>query len=183
MTEQVSPHLGWANAVPDAQATVDFSIEGTAISFTGPGYHDKNWSDEPFTSLIDFWYWGHARVGPYSIVWFDLVAPQNKEYQSGYVAENGQILSLGCALGSSTVRPWGTNAVYPPTPTSGTPEGLLITFDLGSQGTFVANVTTALTALNEGIYQRYVGTVTGGFEGGETYTGTTFFEIMHLADP
>lgn len=35
------PHIGWANAVPDAKAKVDFEIGGVALAFTGPGYHDK----------------------------------------------------------------------------------------------------------------------------------------------
>ena len=35
------PHVGWANAVPDPQATVDFEIGGTTLAFSGAGYHDN----------------------------------------------------------------------------------------------------------------------------------------------
>ena len=38
---EISPHIGWANAVPDAIAIVDLSIGGTELSFVGSGYHDK----------------------------------------------------------------------------------------------------------------------------------------------
>jgi len=40
-SEVILPHVGWANAVPDARATVDIEVNGTAISFSGIGYHDK----------------------------------------------------------------------------------------------------------------------------------------------
>ena len=37
----IVPHVGWINTVPDARATVEFEVNGTAHSFTGVGYHDK----------------------------------------------------------------------------------------------------------------------------------------------
>lgn len=39
---EVTPHIGWANAVPDATGDVDVVINGDRIAFTGGvGYHDK----------------------------------------------------------------------------------------------------------------------------------------------
>jgi hypothetical protein len=38
---EVSPHIGWANAIPDANATIDFVVRGRPLKFTGYGYHDK----------------------------------------------------------------------------------------------------------------------------------------------
>jgi hypothetical protein len=35
------PHLGWANAVPNALATVDLSVKGSALKFEGVSRHDK----------------------------------------------------------------------------------------------------------------------------------------------
>lgn len=40
-SEHLTDTVGWANAVPDANAIVDFSILGYDFSFTGYGYHDK----------------------------------------------------------------------------------------------------------------------------------------------
>jgi hypothetical protein len=37
----VSPGLGWSNSLPDSEAKVDFVLNGTALSFTGAGYHDQ----------------------------------------------------------------------------------------------------------------------------------------------
>lgn len=40
-SEEILPHVGWVNTVPDARATVDIEVNGTALSFSGTGYHDK----------------------------------------------------------------------------------------------------------------------------------------------
>lgn len=40
-SEVILPHVGWVNTVPDARAIVDIEINGTALSFSGTGYHDK----------------------------------------------------------------------------------------------------------------------------------------------
>ncbi|KAJ7445634.1 hypothetical protein FB451DRAFT_1412657 [Mycena latifolia] len=36
--------LGWASAVPDADATVELTIGRTKLAFAGLAYHDKNWT-------------------------------------------------------------------------------------------------------------------------------------------
>jgi hypothetical protein len=38
---EIFPGVGWANAVPDADAVVDLTINGRKLSFSGVGYHDK----------------------------------------------------------------------------------------------------------------------------------------------
>jgi len=37
----VAPEIGWANAVPDAVADIDFTLGGVKLAFKGVGYHDK----------------------------------------------------------------------------------------------------------------------------------------------
>lgn len=37
----VGTNIGWSNAIPDAVGVVDFQIGGSALVFTGVGYHDK----------------------------------------------------------------------------------------------------------------------------------------------
>ncbi|KAF3059583.1 hypothetical protein GL218_04529 [Daldinia childiae] len=181
VTEEVSPGLGWANVVPDADATLDLTIGGEHIRFTGNGYHDKNWADRPFTELLDFWYWGRARVGPYSLVWFDLKAPDGGHHQSGYISNDGEDISISCTDASAKAIPWGNNSEYPPKPITGPPEGIIVSFDMGEKGTFVANITTQLLLADFHTYQRYIGPATGGFKDGETFTGKALYEIMHLA--
>jgi hypothetical protein len=38
---QIAPHIGWANAMPGAEADVQLNVHGEELSFTGLGYHDK----------------------------------------------------------------------------------------------------------------------------------------------
>jgi hypothetical protein len=45
---EIMPHVGWANAIPDAIASVDLTVNGTLIKFTGVGYHDSTLSFTPF---------------------------------------------------------------------------------------------------------------------------------------
>jgi hypothetical protein len=42
VSEHLSPVIGWANAIPDSIATVDFDLGGAGkLKFLGSGYHDK----------------------------------------------------------------------------------------------------------------------------------------------
>jgi hypothetical protein len=50
----VSPGLGWSNSLPDSEAKVDFVLNGTALSFTGAGYHDQVRDDLAHPSLFLF---------------------------------------------------------------------------------------------------------------------------------
>ncbi|KAF7373140.1 hypothetical protein MSAN_00521900 [Mycena sanguinolenta] len=173
-TLEVGPGIGWANAIPDAVSVVDLNIDGTRLAFSGSGYHDKNWSNQVFTSLVGSWYWGHGRIGAYSIVWFDFLDPTGKEAVSAYVAKENKIIATSCALGSITVRPTGQNATYPPVISTGNPSGYHIDFDLGCEGTLVVDVEVLgnIVVVNPE-YGRFVGNMTGSVSPmeGEATTG------------
>jgi hypothetical protein len=178
-TELILPHVGWSNAIPDAAGTADLLINGTAVKFTGPAYHDKNWGDMSFAAVTSAWYWGHASLGPYSIVWFDAFDKAGVEYFSGYVAKDGKVLLGSCGANAVVVRPWGANSEFPPKMGTGIMQGVEMTFDLGHGKTFWANVTTTATVIDIGVYVRTLGTVTGGLNGckkEETYHGASLFE-------
>lgn len=178
VTEELLPTVGWANAQPDTQATVSLSVAGTPLEFTGRGYHDKNWGTAPFSQVVQSWYWGHAYLGPYSIVWFDAQSRDGSEYFSSYITENGKVLKTSCSERASVVRPWGANSTYPPVPATGPPQGFAIDFDLGEDRRFSANITNELMTLETrgGYYQRFIGPVTGGIVGEETFEGKGLWE-------
>lgn len=165
------PHVWWANAVPDALAVVSLTVDGSELSFNdGVGYHDKNWGDLPFLTAVSSWYWGHAHVGPYSLVWFDAIDSLGVEHFSGYVTEDGAVLGSSCATNAVTVRPWGANDAYPPKLLTGTMEGIEAVFQLTDGSTLVANVTTGLEVVNAVAYIRTLGTVEATV-GNTTYSG------------
>lgn len=176
-SEQVVPSIWWSNAVPDATAAADLRFaDGTRLRFAGNGYHDKNWGVVPLAAAVQSWYWGHARLGPYSVVWFDTRGRDGKEYFSGYVVRDGEVLEASCAEKAVLVRPWGANSVYPPTVDSGTPEGMAMTFALEAGKLLTVNVTTGLVVDDITFYQRYIGSARGGLEGGKLYAGKGFWE-------
>ncbi|KAH0835258.1 hypothetical protein AYO21_07172 [Fonsecaea monophora] len=168
--EELFPNVGWANAIPDAAATVELNILG-----------QQNWGIARIPASMKSWYWGHGRVGPYSLVWFDAIATNDQEYVSGYLAKDGQIVASGCS--GITVRPTGANSEYPPAPLQGDPSGFHIEFTT-DEGTFVADVVNEALAWDppiiSGGYKRWVGNITGGFEGQEDYEGATVHEWFHF---
>ncbi|KAK1237233.1 hypothetical protein MKX08_002858 [Trichoderma sp. CBMAI-0020] len=81
-----------------------------------------NCGNVPLGSTFSSWYyWGHGRVGPYFVVWFDFLAIDGIENTSSYVSHDGKILNAACE--SIKVRPFGANSTYSLTPTTGSPSG------------------------------------------------------------
>jgi hypothetical protein len=73
--------------IPDGEATVDFTFGDRKVAFAeGIGYHDKKWGDRPFHHSVKDWYWGHARLGPYSLVWLQSVSRDNKIYSNAFIS-------------------------------------------------------------------------------------------------
>ncbi|GKT48754.1 tyrosinase ustQ [Colletotrichum spaethianum] len=176
MSQEIIPNVYWSNAVPDAVATADFTIAGSSLRFTGNGYHDKNWGSTILSDTFDTWYWGHARLGPYSLVWFDTLTQDGKEHFSSWITKDGKILSQSCQPKSVIVRPWGDNSEYPPYPKLAAPSGYTIRYDLDGGSSFVANFTRENIQLSTNTYKRMTGTIVGGVEGGEQYEGQSLCE-------
>ncbi|KIY73949.1 hypothetical protein CYLTODRAFT_485083 [Cylindrobasidium torrendii FP15055 ss-10] len=171
---EVLPGVGWANAVPDARATIDLSINGKAFSFTGSGYHDKNWSDEPFDANVDVWLWGRGSLGDYTVVWFDAIDTQGNEHASAYVALNGQIVGQSCE--TTTVKVRGTGVAWPPTGEE--PEAFHVDIDLGAAGVFSidAKTETVIGGAGGSSYTRWSGSLSGSVNGSGNLTGVGIFD-------
>jgi hypothetical protein len=60
--------FAWLPSVPQGAVTATATIGGITEDLAGIGYHDHNWGDVPMPKLINHWYWGRAKAGPYSIV-------------------------------------------------------------------------------------------------------------------
>lgn len=175
----VLPHLFWSNTIPDAIASVDLNLPDGKLQFQdGLGYHDKNWGNAPFVSAVSSWYWGHARVGPYSVVWFDAWDPKVNEYASGYVVEDGKVLQSSCGEGSVQVRPWAGNRDR-----FAAKQGLDITFQ-AEKTTVKLNVSTDEVLIDIPVYVRAKGAVSGVVlspDGNEAvYDGVAVFEQFNF---
>ncbi|KAH8816911.1 hypothetical protein F5884DRAFT_239232 [Xylogone sp. PMI_703] len=176
----VGPNVGWSNAVPDAVGDVNFVIHGSRLAFTGVAYHDKNWGDAPFASVVGSWYWGHGRLGGYSIVWFSFLTPAGDNHVSAYVAKGDKILTASCKSGSIKVRPTGANDEYPPKPGNPPPGGFAIEIEIDEHGkqTLQANVTLMTTVVDgETLYYRMLGGMKGRVgKHGPELTGPALYE-------
>ncbi|KAJ5350645.1 hypothetical protein N7541_008372 [Penicillium brevicompactum] len=175
---EVLPGVGWANSIPDAETTVHLTVHGSELSFIGTGYHDKNWGVTSFTDNVGSWYWGHARMGPYSLVWLDALDTNYNEYASGYVAYQGQILVAECD--NMKVRPNGKDATFPPTSDSLLPEGFKITVDVPELGLLEAQLTPNLATLEKPGYGRWIGSVNGTVDGAAYHSGVSGFEMFNF---
>ena len=155
------------------------------MSFTGYGYHDKvskarliqfeiyrpqlpdlpqNWGSRAFYDSVGTWYWGHARLGDYSIVWFDTLDPHKTEYVSAYVSKAGKALTYQCS--GLKVGPTGENSTYPPVVSTGSPSGYSIEITLPEEGKLLVEANNFALATNIGKeYERYIGNVSGTLNG------------------
>ena len=105
-------------------------------------------------------------------MWFDFLDLSGNEYVSAYVAQDGQILTASCTTNSIKVRPAGENDTYPPTVTSGNPEGYSIIIDLGNDEILSVNATAKTVLLQaETLYTRSSGSLEGRLNGGPLLTG------------
>jgi len=60
-------YFAWA--VPFAKANVEGTITdgNDVVQVKGVGYHDHNWLDFPFQSIIDYWMWGRFYSQRYTV--------------------------------------------------------------------------------------------------------------------
>ncbi|KAM0438473.1 hypothetical protein ACHAPT_001222 [Fusarium lateritium] len=172
------PGLYWANAVPDAETTVDLKVGDTRIRFNdGIGYHDKNWGNQSIVDGPRYWDWGHGRFGPYSVVWYNLLDYEGKESRRSFVYKEGEVLLLSCSNDSLEVRQRGGKAAWPPTTGLLETDGIIITYTLPNNEKLMIEAATDIIVRDEsGAYQRANANLRGGIVGGETYEGRAHME-------
>ncbi|KAK1622014.1 hypothetical protein BDP81DRAFT_455717 [Colletotrichum phormii] len=172
------PGLYWANAVPDADTMVDLVVKDTVIAFEdGIGYHDKNWANQSIIDGPRYWDWGHARFGPYSIVWYNLLDYSGNESRRSYVSRDGEVRLVSRDMASIEVRQKGGKAAWPPTTGLLETDGLSAKYNLTNGDVMEVDVTTQFIIRDEkGAYQRANGLVKGGIAGKETFEGRGHYE-------
>ena len=97
------------------------------------------------------------------------------------MARDGEVLTANCEHSAVVARPWGEDT-YPPPAGSEVPEGFILTFADVEGRDFRVNVTTFATPVPNPLYNRFIGTVEGSFEGGnETFIGVASYEQFKAA--
>lgn len=179
--------LGWATTVPGAVSSVDMTINGTQLKFTGQGYHDANWSPQPINTAVSSWYFGTATVGPYDLSYIS-VTPTNstKILNTGYLSRNGVVLQNQCSLDGtktndhSIITPYGQ---VNDTAAGGVsiPTGFIVEYILANGEAFSFNLSSVAGAQNPDSlpYHRWNGLASGGRVGDSVSSGLTVFEWLN----
>ncbi|CAL3970931.1 unnamed protein product [Diplocarpon coronariae] len=103
----------------------------------------KNWSDKPFHKSVASWYWDHARLGPYFLVWISHLPIGGTEKVRSYIVLDNEILAAQCSTNLVIVRPTGPNAQYPPPLSSRTPLSFQVELNIGDGSYLNVTVTIA----------------------------------------
>ena len=186
-----APSIFWTNAVPSGIANATFKYNGHTLEIhNGRGYHDHNWGGLGLAAGLASWYWGHATVGDYTLVWFDSITSKKVRHVSTYLVNSGGIQLAGqnppFASGSnfSLVLPFGNGTQFPANLTSGNlPSGFVLSFVgvNGRQWSFLAEaVHVADNVDGLSLYTRWIGTVKGGEVGGEMDAGSGVWEWLRF---
>jgi hypothetical protein len=203
---QGGEHLfAWLPSVPQGRVTATYRVGQQEQRTTGIGYHDHNWGDVPMPKLMHDWYWGRAKVGPYTVIASYITAEQAYGFEPLTIfllARDGQIIADDAAKVTFSTGGVGTDAV------TGTPvaditryeyrdgdERIVVTFR--REKTIVRHRFTdalpwwkRLAARLAGIapaYLRFTGQVTlqrfVGAEAVETIEDEALWELMYFGRP
>jgi hypothetical protein len=66
--EHEEHHFSWFPSVPEGEVSADMIIQGKTKHYEGFGYHDHNWGNVSMLKLMNHWYWGRAKIGPYTVI-------------------------------------------------------------------------------------------------------------------
>jgi hypothetical protein len=159
--------------------------ERTPVIFQSKaGYHDHNWGGLGLLAKTRTWYWGHATVGPYSLLWFDALAYDNTRWTFAYLVNNGNVLLSTPNTHQISVLPSGNGTSYPPPNNGNNPTGFTVNFsgDHGERWSFC--VQSQRVAVNQisptELYTRWTGTISGGQLGHPLSQGSGVWEWVRL---
>ena len=65
--------------------------------------------------MVASWSWGHAHIGPYSVVWMQYIRAGSNAttpIASAYVARDGQVVQSGCAADIVSIQQHRTTSSY-----------------------------------------------------------------------
>ncbi|MCS6993313.1 MAG: hypothetical protein NZP74_05720 [Anaerolineales bacterium] len=68
--------FGWLAAIPYGSVEGTICCDGESRPVSGAGYHDHNWGNVHLYQVMDYWYWGRARLGDYTLIYVQQVTAQ-----------------------------------------------------------------------------------------------------------
>jgi hypothetical protein len=61
-------YFAWFPSVPEGITRASIKVDGKVEKYEGTGYHDHNWGNAPMMDVLHHWYWGRAKIGPYTVI-------------------------------------------------------------------------------------------------------------------
>lgn len=172
---EAASHIGWTNIIPDATADADVTFGDKRVQFTnGIGYHDKKWGDRPFHHSVKHWYWGHARLGAYSIVWLETVGHDGKTFSNAYISHPNGSNRVSC-LDNFSGGPKPMNVHI-----ENSDQCSEITFTFEGVQQFKMRAEKTKTIGKHGPFARWTGKVSTTLPGGQKLDGHALFQEFHF---
>ncbi len=87
-----------SSCTPSGTLSGVLTVDGAETAVTGVGYHDHNWGTAPLRKLVDYWYWGRARIGDYTVVTLNFISHPDYGHNchpAFMVASGGEMLASG----------------------------------------------------------------------------------------
>ncbi|KAL2814859.1 hypothetical protein BDW59DRAFT_166998 [Aspergillus cavernicola] len=182
---QITPGVGWLNAIPDGYGEADFLIRGNEeFYFEGRGYHDHNYGGRRFSESCASAYWGHGRLGEWNIVWLSVLTPTGEESVSAYVTKGSEMASTEIIVAQCEgihIRPYGANSTYPPDTTTGAPTGFRMNINT-PEGLFELQAERIYVTVDFDFYRRFTGTYTGTLNGEPLPEGVALWEQFSIGE-
>lgn len=91
--EQEENYFAWVVPVPQGNVEFSYSLGEEKKQLKGNGYHDHNWGNISIMELFNHWYWSRAKVGPYNIIAFEMIAEKKYDKEPIVllnISKNGQ---------------------------------------------------------------------------------------------
>ena len=125
----------------------------------------QNWGNRPLNTIAKSWIWGHASVGPFSLVFWRIVSNAGVQVNNLYLTRHRKVL----ACGASTLKLISTDSFS-------------LSIDAAHYGRFLFVGNTSISILNLPGLNRWVGTMSGGLVGEEEERpGTVLWEHFILS--
>ncbi len=73
-------YFAWLPSIPHGTVEGTLIYDGQVHNVKGTGYHDHNWGNVALPSVMDYWTWGRAHVGGYTLIFVEQVAAKKYGY-------------------------------------------------------------------------------------------------------
>lgn len=103
----LTPNDYWTEGIPAGKVTANFTINSTPFQLSGFGGHGRHYGTVRLDSIIKYWTFSRAAIGPYAFVlWRVVTKPDNLARVSGVLTEHGQARFATLSMHASTEEPY-----------------------------------------------------------------------------